>query len=339
MIQKRKKILIALGLVAAVAALTAYWVMFSSVTDFTEKDKIFYIPTGTSFESMTESALQNGIIADKARFIMWSKFKKFNQPKPGMYKIKKGIGVNGLVNMLRSGNQQSILIRIDDARNMYALCGKLGKILEADSVDFLSYLSDANVSRNLGFNSETLGCMIVPNTYDFFWTTTPEDFLGRMKKVYDSYWTDENKAKAKALGMTPVEVGILGSIVKGETAKMDEAPKIAGLYMNRLKIDMPLQADPTAVFASGAENVRRVTDDHTNVVSPYNTYQNKGLPPGPINFTETVYLNAVLNYAHHDYLYMCAQPGSTGYHNFAKTYDQHLEYADEYHKWLRSKGL
>jgi UPF0755 protein len=177
------------------------------------------------------------------------------------------------------------------------------------------------------------------NSYELFWNTTPEVFMKKMTDQHDAFWTAERKQKCSALNMSPAQVYTLASIVQSETAKQDEAPKVAGLYLNRLRQNIALQADPTVIFATGLDNISRVLLSDTHVDSPYNTYKHTGLPPGPICIIGTSYIDAVLNADQHNYVFMCAQPGNTGYHNFAVSYDQHLVYKKQYTNWLDSRGI
>ena len=314
-----------------------YSMLYSSNTAFSEKEQILFIQDETNLSDWLESN-ESDFIENKSSFSAVSNIKKFNRLKPGRYKIRRGAGNNTIINMLRSGNQSPLTIRIDDTHRLDQLASKLGKNLRSDSAAFMTLFASDDIQKNYGLNYLTLPSLIIPDTYEFFWTMTPDEFLLKMKKVHDNYWTEENKALAQNIGLAPTSVCILASIVKAETAKKQEAPKIAGLYLNRLKIGMALQSDPTAVFGS-EEHVARVTGAHLNNDSPYNTYHITGLPPGPIDFCEPVYLDAVLHAEKHNFIFMCAQPGKTGFHNFSKTLDQHNVYRREYLNWLDSKGI
>lgn len=315
-----------------------YYVAYAPNSGFEEEARIFFIEEKTDIETWIQQ-IDPTLIRDENAFLRLAGWKHVNKLLPGRYRFKKGMNNNAMINMLRSGSQAGISIRIDDCQNMFELAGRLGKYLKSDSGALAAVFSDEQICAKYGFNAENIGCMIVPDTYEFLWTNSPDDILSRMEKLRKKYWTDEKLNRAKILGMKPVEVCILASIVKAECSRKDEAPKIAGLYLNRLRIDMPLQADPTALFAKGLRGVSRVYSSMTDFESPYNTYKNKGLPPGPIRFVENNYLDAVLFAETHSYLYMCAQPGGTGYHNFAKSYDQHLEYQRSYTDWLNKKGI
>lgn len=298
---------------------------------------MIFIRNTSEIETWSESSQAN-FLDNSDSFLRVASLKKCKKVRPGRYRITKGMSNRAIINMLRSGAQEAINLRIDDVHDLSQLSAKLGKNLMCDSLQFMQAFSNDSISESFGFNSYTLPCLIIPNTYDFFWTMTPADFFTRMKKVYDNYWTEEKKQIASSIGLTPNDVGTLASIVKAETAKTEEAPKIAGLYLNRLRIGMALQSDPTAVFGNKIHSQRVYLSDLKND-SPYNTYLHAGLPPGPIDFSETIYLDAVLHSDKHGYLYMCAQPMKTGYHNFSKTLDQHNQYRREYTKWLEKIGV
>jgi UPF0755 protein len=193
--------------------------------------------------------------------------------------------------------------------------------------------------KELGFTPPTFPVMFVPNTYEMYWTTTPANFTKRMKIEYDKFWNEERKTKADRIGLTPIEVSILASIVQEETAKNDEKPLVAGLYINRLKRGMPLQADPTIKYAVNDFTLRRVLNTHLEMDSPYNTYKFAGLPPGPINFPEITSIDAVLNFKKHNFIYMCAKSDFSGYHNFAQTLAQHNRNADAYRAALDANKI
>ena len=202
-----------------------------------------------------------------------------------------------------------------------------------------SVLLHDSTAAYYGFKANTFISMFIPNTYQVYWTDSPEQILDRMKKEYDAFWTDERKQKAKNLNMTQEEVSTLASIVKGETNKMDEAPTVAGVYINRLKRGIALQADPTLVFAIGDFSIRRILNKDKNFDSPYNTYQHRGLPPGPINMPSIATLDAVLDYEDHNYLYFCAKEDFSGYHAFAKTLAEHNRNARKFQRALNRERI
>jgi UPF0755 protein len=232
--------------------------------------------------------------------------------------------------MLKGGLQTPLNVTFNNVRTKEDLAGKVGKYLQTDSVSILQLFADTAQIKKYGFTPETFSSMFIPNTYEFFWTTTATEFADRMKKEYDRFWNDERKKKAEEIKLTPVEVITLASIVQAETAKNDELKTIAGLYINRLNRGMFLQADPTVKFAVGDFSLKRILNSHLEIDSPYNTYKNLGLPPGPINFPETSAIDAVLNFEKNKYYYMCAKEDFSGYHNFAATLAEHNRNAAKY---------
>lgn len=322
----------------AVVAIGAYVQIFASNTAFSDSSKLLYIPTHFTQAQLHDRLSEQGFIKSSKSFELVARLKKFETPKPGRYRIKAGMSNNELVNLLRSGNQEPVSIRIDDLKNLYQLAGRLASTTELDSATYATYFSSDSVAAKYGYTFYTLPAMFIGDTYEFFWTAKPADVLDRMQKIHDAYWTQEKKDKAASMGLNENEVATLASIVKGETAFMEEAPTIAGLYFNRLQQGMLLQSDPTVVYANNLFGINRVLYSDLRSESPYNTYVNKGLPPGPISFADAKYLDAVLNYEKHEYIFMCAQAGGTGKHNFAKTYKQHQQYAAEYQKYLNDRG-
>jgi UPF0755 protein len=203
----------------------------------------------------------------------------------------------------------------------------------------LEKMKNEEACAKYGFTSETIMCMFLPDTYFIYWNSSVEDFMDRMKTEYEKFWNDKRLAQAKVINMTPIQVGVMASIVQSETNKPDEMPRVAGVYVNRIATDMPLQADPTVKFAVGDFSLKRILTKHLMTPSPYNTYINTGLPPGPIALPERVALDAVLGYEKHNYTYFCAKEDFSGYHNFAATYTEHLKNADIYQAALDARGI
>jgi UPF0755 protein len=336
-----KKTIIILSAVASTVLIAIIWMytkIYAPNTAFEEKTVLLFIHEPTEISAWIRGESGRKIVKNEATFLFTAAMKKYKTLKPGRYRIKKGMNNNAIINMLRSGSQEPVTVRTDDVETIYELAGKLGKHLQQDSLSFIRAFSDPATLDSMGFNEYTLPASFMPNTYEFFWTMTPRDYMTRMKKIYDQYWTDDRRNQAQKIGLNPVEVATLASIVKAETGRKDEAPKIAGLYLNRLRTGIALQSDPTAVFGKKNHASRVYLSDLQND-SPYNTYLRRGLPPGPINFPEILYLDAVLAPEQHDYIYMCAQAEATGYHNFARTLDQHNVYRRQYTDWLEKKGI
>jgi len=338
---KKKGFLIGAAIVCLILSaigIYLYGQLWSPNTAFSENNKIMLVRTGTDFDQLCNQLEQENLVKNITGFQFAAKLKKFTKVKPGRYKLKSGMSNVQLVNMLRAGDQEALLIRLDGMMDLHDVAGALGKKLEHDSLYFESYFSP-DTAMQRGFTPEAFSSFFIADTYDFFWNMTGEEFLQRMKTIYDAYWTKNNLNKAQALQLSPAQVATLASIVKGETAIKEEAPKIAGLYLNRLHQGIRLQADPTVLFAIHDASRQRVLPEDLQVVSAYNTYQIDGLPPGPISLPEKTYLDAVLNAESHAYIYMCAQPENTGFHNFTSSYDQHLQNAKAYHDWLNRSNI
>ncbi len=298
------------------------------------------IPLNASYEQVKDSLKKHEIIINYKAFDWVAKRKKYPELiKPGKYLLDKGLSTNEILNMLRSGNQQPVLVTFNNLRFIQELAGAIAKYIQPDSATLLAKFTDPAIFEKYGFNQNTFPCMFVPNTYEFYWTTTPDQFLERMSVEYKHFWNNERRSKAVGLGLTPEEVMTVASIVQEESNKKDERPIIAGLYLNRIKRGMPLQADPTVKFALGNFRIKRVLNSHLAVESPYNTYKYPGLPPGPINFPEITCIDAVLNAAKTQYLYMCAREDFSGYHNFAKTLSAHNENARKYREALNKQNI
>jgi UPF0755 protein len=249
------------------------------------------------------------------------------------------MSMNALLNMLRSGEQEPVRVTFSNVDHLPELAGRISAALEPDSLTFLRAFKDPDLQKEVGLDETTMISLFIPNTYEFWWTTTPQQFIARMRKEHDAFWTGARLARARELGMSPVEVATLASIVQAETVRIDDAKRIAGVYRNRLRIGMPLQADPTLKFALGLADINRVLNADKQVDSPYNTYRNTGLPPGPINMPEPRFIDAVLEAEKHDYLYFCARADLSGYSDFARNYEQHQVNARKYQRALDQRGI
>jgi len=259
--------------------------------------------------------------------------------RTGRYAIEPGDGPITLFRRLRSGRQTSLNLTIPESRTMDRLAAILSNKLMLDSATIVEALTSQEVCEQLGYDTCTVAAMFVPNTYDVYWNMSMDELLQRMKKEHDRFWKGDREAKAAKMQMTPIEVSTLASIIDEETSNNAEKPMIAGMYLNRLKEGMPLQADPTIKFALKQFELKRIYNKLLNTESPYNTYRNEGLPPGPIKIASIKGIDAVLNYTSHDYLYMCAKEDFSGTHNFARTYQEHLENAEKYTKALNERGI
>ena len=305
-----------------------------------KEDLVFNIPAGANFKYVQNSLYDLGIVNDLVSFSFLSKLKRYDKSiKPGSYLLQADMSNRDAINMLRSGDQVPIKLTYSNARSLEDLAAKIAGYLAFDSAAMMSSLSNSEVASSYGFTKETFMCMFLPNTYEVYITDQPVVILDRIYSAYKIFWNPERMAKAKVLNLTPEEVIVLASIVDAETNQMDEAPTVAGVYINRLNKNIKLQADPTLIFAMGDYTIKRVLYEHMQVDSPYNTYKYAGLPPGPINLPSFAAIEAVLNYAKSDYLYFCANPDFTGNHIFARTLSQHNKNARLLHLALNKKKI
>ena len=296
---------------------------------------MLFIREKDNFDQVVKQLQQNGCLTKVETFRRVARFKDYdNNLHPGAYKVQKGWSNNQLINILRSGAQTPVMVTFNSIRTLEELAGKIARQLQSDSLSFIKLFKNDSSTLKLGFKKETLPALFIPNSYSLYWTTTPQAFLTRMKYEYDKFWNETRKGKAKSIGLTTDQVATLASIVQEESNKAEDKPVIAGVYINRLHKDWPLQADPTIRFALGDFGIRRILTTQLAVESPYNTYLNPGLPPGPINIPEISSLEAVLNFKVHDYYYFCAKEDFSGYSNFAKTLSEHNRNAKKYQEAL-----
>lgn len=305
------------------------------------KEYVFVtIPTGSTYNEVTTSLFKQGYIIDTASFkIASSRLGYINSIKPGKYKLTQQMSNKRLIGILRSGMQTPVRVTFTGFRVPEQLASKVAMQIEADSASIVAALNSEKIAEKYGFTSETFIAMFIPNTYEFYWNTSVDAFLDRMKKEYDTFWNEERTYQSAEIGLTKMKVSILASIVEEETIMSNERPRVAGVYMNRLEKGMPLQADPTVKFAVGDFALRRILTKHLQTDSPYNTYKNKGLPPGPINAPSISSIDAVLNFEQHRYLYFCAKSDFSGYHAFAKTLTEHNQNAREYQAALNKQRI
>ncbi len=259
--------------------------------------------------------------------------------RPGCYDIHPGENIVTIFRRLRNGQQTPVNVVLPVVRTMPDMARSLGRQLMLDSTAVADSLCDSTFTARYGHTPQTIAALFIPNTYQVYWSTSLHDFMCRMQREYKAFWNEERCRKAQQAGFTPVEVATLASIVDAETANNAEKPMVAGMYVRRLQIGMPLQADPTVVFAVGDFSLRRVLNHHLSAPSPYNTYLNKGLPPGPIRVPSVAGIDAVLNHVKHKNIYMCAKEDFSGTHNFAATYDQHLRNARRYQRALNARKI
>lgn len=318
----------------------AYNIYFESNVNSLKKNYHIYLKPNTQLNELMDSLKKRKVLKNYETFRLLAKQKKTMNIKSGHYTIKEGMTNRQIINMFVSGLQTPVKVYFNIARTKEDMSKIIGKQLMLSSEDLLSYLNSGDSVKKYGFTPETVKAMFLPDSYEFYWNVSVSKFCDRMYYYYKKFWTAERLKKAKKMKMSPLKVSILASIVQAEQArKLDEQPIIAGLYINRLRKGIPLQADPTIMYALGDFGRRRILKSDLKIKSPYNTYINKGLPPAPINFPTQKAIEAVLNYQKHNYLYMCAKDDFSGYHYFSKTLGQHHIYARRYQKALNKSGI
>ena len=306
----------------------------------TGNEKYLYIHTNDTYESVLRKIRTSNIVKDADQFDFVAKSMKYpNSVKAGRYKLEKGMSNRRLIGNLRGGYQEPVSLRFSNIRLKEDFAGFLGKNFEADSLQFISLLNNEVEAEKYGFTKDNFYAMFIPNTYQIYWNNSADKVLERLHEEYKKFWTNDRLDKAKQQNLTPIQVSILASIVRGEALHNDEMPMIAGLYLNRLKKGMLLQADPTVIYANNDFTIRRVLNKHLTIDNPYNTYRYKGLPPGPINMPSIVAIDAVLNPAQHNYIYMCAKEDFSGYHAFAETVAEHQINARKFQKALDERNI
>lgn len=341
---KKHKILI-IGLIITTVLLVsfsfyAYQMVMTPNVLVDQRERVLLIPSGSDFKDVQDMLYEGEYVNDILSFSVLSKLMKYDQyVKPGRYILSPDMSNLEAIRYLRSGKQEPVDVTFNNIRLKPELAEKITSNLEADADEFLALIEDSAVVSRYGFTTENIMTMFLPNTYEMYWTTDAQELLDRMHQEYERFWNEERQAKAAQLEMSPIEVGVLASIVDAETNKADEAPTVAGLYLNRLQRNIALQADPTLVFAAGDFTIRRVLDKHKEIDSPYNTYKYTGLPPGPIRTPSIVAVESVLNYEDHNYLYMCAREDFSGYHNFATNLKAHMVNARRYQRALSKAGI
>lgn len=332
-----KSVIILIVLLGGIGVYLGYKTVYQPNVNLGEKkSKFIYIKTNATFDDVLNELYENEIIVNRTTFELLAHKKNYpSHVKPGRYRILATMNNNQIINLLRAGLQEPIDISFDNLRTKEQVAERLGVRLEPGKDAWLEALNSNELAENYGLSSETFLTLFTANTFRFYWNTSIKEVLDLMATTYKTFWTTERKKKAKALGLSQSEVIILASIVQAEQWKYnDEKPIVAGLYLNRIKKDMLLQADPTVVYASGDFTINRVLNEHKEIDSPYNTYKYKGLPPGPILIPETSSIDAVLNYNKHNYLYMCAKEDFSGKHYFNSDYKQHMKCADMYRSAL-----
>jgi UPF0755 protein len=298
------------------------------------------IPTGSDYIDVLAILIEKNIVKNKSSFDWLARKMKYDKNiYPGHYKLTPGMSNKDLITLLRSGKQTPVHFLFNNIRLPAELASVISRTIEADSVSIMKLFDDDLFLKQYGFNSKNCIAMFIPNTYEFYWNTSAKKFMERMAKEYKAFWNPSRNLKANITGLTQTQVSVLASIVEQETQRIDERPLIAGVYLNRYNKGWKLEADPTLVFALGDFTIQRVLNQYKMIDSPYNTYMYAGLPPGPICIPSISSIDAVLNYSHHEYFYFCARDDFSGYHSFAKTYDQHLANAKRFQKELNRRKI
>mgnify|MGYP000024138627 CR=1 FL=1 len=304
-----------------------------------ERSGVVYVPTGASFTQLMDSLRRHEVLRNETAFARMARRHGLDTAlKAGRYELKEGMSYVRTVRMLRLGWQVPVRVTFNNIRTPDRLAGILARKLEPDSAAWLAALTSDSLARVYGLTPQTILTLCIPNTYEFFWNTSPDTFLQRMRQESDKFWTSRD-AKLSRSGLTRQQAYILASIVYEETKRKNEMPRVAGVYVNRLKRGMPLQADPTVKYAVGDFALRRVLNRHLEVDSPYNTYKYPGLPPGPICMPSIDALDGVVDFENHDYLYFCAKDDLSGAHAFARTLAEHNRNAQAYARALNRRGI
>ncbi|QKJ62822.1 endolytic transglycosylase MltG [Flavobacterium sp. M31R6] len=341
------KKIVSLVSVALISILIVYgfvlmYQIFSGNTKFADKELYVYVPTGSDYEHVKH--ILEPYVKDISRFEMVAGKTSYPENvKAGRFLLKNGMNSYELVKAMKFNDPVSLAFNNQERLENFA--GRVGSQIEPDSLELLNTFRDSIFLKENGFTEENVLVMFIPNTYDIYWNTSAEKFRDKMIKEYNKFWNKERTAKAAAQGLTPIQATILASIVHKESVKKDERPRIAGVYLNRLRLEMPLQADPTVIFAMKKKSndfnqvIKRVFYNDLIMKSPYNTYVNIGLPPGPIAMPDITALEAVLNPEKNNYIYFCASVDRFGYHEFAATLAEHNVNAKKYSDWINSQGV
>lgn len=342
-----KRLLLAVVIVGLIlCGVFAYWVysaLLAPNTSFERSEVAVYIPTGSQIDDVL--MILEPYLEDTGNFYMVARRKKYTENiKAGRFILYKDMNNNDIVNILRSQNTP-VTISFNNQETLSALAGRIAEQIEADSVSLQAALTDSDFLESKGFSPDQALSMYLPNSYEFYWNTSADGFRQRMEEEYELFWNESRRQKAEALDLSPIQVSSLAAIVQKETAKVDERPRVAGVYLNRIRKGMKLQADPTVIFAikktSGNFDtvIKRVLYRDLRIDSPYNTYKYQGIPPGPITMPDISSIDAVLNSEKHNYLYFVVDVERFGYHMFASTLTQHNRNKAQYVRWLNERQI
>lgn len=330
---------VALFLVLFSCAIWGYRMVWGA-NFFPERATYIYIDEQTDWEGLCVQLVDSVGCVSLGSFRLLADWMDYpDRLRTGRYRVEPGMGNLELIRDLRNGHQAAVRLTFQSTRTLEGLTEKIDRQLMLRGKELLQMMGDSAWCDSMGFNCQTIPALFIPNTYEVYWNISPQAFMQRMHREYRAFWNEERRKQAEAVGLTPLQVATLASIVDEESAMVDEYPLIAGLYLNRLRAGIPLQADPTVKFAVGDLSLQRILNKHLAVDSPYNTYKHPGLPPGPIRIPSLQALRAVLRPAHHRYLYMCAKEDFSGRHNFAVNLQQHSRNAARYRAELNRRGI
>jgi len=339
----KKKIIIVIVAILLIGGAFAYSYYNKIFNKNVTESTFIYIPSNTDFNKV--SALITPYLKDNSSFIWVAKKKNYpNKIRSGKFKIVKGMNNNELIDHLRGGEPETVKLTFNNQDRIDNLAGRIAEQIEADSISLLNAMNDVSFLEKNNFDANTAVAMYIPNSYEFYWNTSAIQFRDKMLKEFKIFWNKDRIEKAKKQNLTPLQTITLASIVQKETSTVTERPKVAGLYLNRLNDFWPLQADPTIIYAIKQKygqdtEIKRVLNKDLTIDSPYNTYTNFGLPPGPIGMPDISSIEAILNPANHQYYYMCASVENIGQHEFAKTLSQHNVNARKYQNWINKQGI
>jgi UPF0755 protein len=341
---KRKKILVVFLVVFTILLSSFglyFYQMYNTPNILVDKpEQVFYIPTGSDFKFVQQGLHETAIVQDLVSFSFMAKMMDYDQGvKPGRYVFKPDMTNKEAIRMLLMGWQSPTRITFHNIRTASELAGQVTENIELDSASLATLLIDSTTASSYGFSAQEFYTMFLPDTYEVYWNISAGALLDRMHAEYKKFWNEERKWLADSLDLSPEEVVTLASIVQAETKYNDESPRVAGVYLNRLKKGIALQADPTLIFALGDYSIKRVLNEHKKIDSPYNTYKYRGLPPGPINLPSKTNIDAVLHAESHKYYYFCARADFSGYHAFAKNLREHNRNAAQYQRALNKARI
>lgn len=333
MSMRNRTILLIVVILIAVGGTMAYNKILKNNNVAVEKATLT-VPKNATFDQLLDSLRVHQVLLNENTFKWTCKLRRFQTPRMGHYEFNKGMSNMDLTTMLRRGQHYGVKFTFNNLRTKEQLVEKVDHRFFFAPEELAALLNDNEFLTNYGFDTATCIAAFIPDSYEFFYDITAEEFFGKIMSYYHKFWNDERQKQAAEIGLNPTEVAVLASIVEEENYKASEKALIAGVYMNRLNKGMLLQADPTVKYAAGDPTLKRVLLEHTRIDSPYNTYLYPGLPPAPIRIPEASTMDSVLHYTHHNYLYMCAKDDLSGYHNFASTLAEHNRNAAAYHRAL-----